>query len=140
MIMSLIAAATFSLGHHLYYSSLAGKTSPTGYLHIAGHSISQQQFHLSIGNTFAYIVKMFLSLAVTTAYLQAFWYFVKNVQKSATLSELDSVYSVLSNVLELFRIKAWRTFPVLLLFAFMSWYVGVPQIPIRQGLKAQLGV
>lgn len=124
-----VAAGLFALGHHLYYRNLAGQISSTGYLDVAGHSISRQQLHISIGNAFAYLVRTLLSLATTTAYTQAFWYFVKQVRNNATFSELDCTYAILSNVLGLFHIKAWRTYSVLLLIAVTCWYSNRP--PIR---------
>lgn len=70
MVTTFVAGCMLSLGHHLFYSNLAGTATPTGYYHaIAGSKISKQEFNTAIGTTFAFLVKAMLALAVSTAYV-----------------------------------------------------------------------
>lgn len=69
MVAAFLVGCMLSLGHHLFYSNLAGTNTPTGYYHaIAGNKISKQEFNTAIGTTFAFSVKDMLALAVSTAY------------------------------------------------------------------------
>lgn len=122
MLLALLVGFLVALGHHLFYSSLAGKPAPTGAYSIAGTNISKQQFNTAVGTAFAFLVKAALAIAVGISYIQAFWHSARVSKKGATLASLDTSYSVLSNPLHLLRLNVWWRHPILLLLAVIAWY------------------
>ncbi|KAH0337701.1 hypothetical protein KCU81_g7992, partial [Aureobasidium melanogenum] len=96
MVAAFLVGCMLSLGHHLFYSSLAGTNTPTGYYHaIAGNKISKQELNTAIGTTFAFLVKAMLALAVSTAYVQAFWHSAKASKRGQRLSTLETTFPIL---------------------------------------------
>lgn len=123
MTSALFVGFLFALGHHLFYASLAGHKAPTGTYNIAGASISRQQLHTAVGTAFGFLVKSFLMITISIAFVQAFWRAVRTSRTGSTLRSLDSTYSLLSNFLGLFEINVWKEFPLPLFLAFIGWYV-----------------
>ena len=120
--MSLLIGLMFAVGHHLFYNSLAGTAAPTGSFTIIGTDISRQQLNTAVGTAFAVLVKSFLTITVTIAFVQAFWRAARTSKKGPTLAGLDSTYTLLSNFLGLFLTRVWTHFPVPLLLAIIAWY------------------
>jgi hypothetical protein len=123
MVSSLVAGCLLCLGHHLFYTGLAGSTAPTGEYDIAGTSVSKQKFNTAIGTAFAFLIKAALALAVAIAYTQAFWRSARNSTKGQRLSTLDTTFSVLGNLLNLAKLHVWVRYPLLLLMAVIAWCV-----------------
>lgn len=108
----------------MFYASLAGTPAPTGLYEIAGASISRQQMNTAAGTAFGFLVKSLLTMAIGTAFVQAFWYSLRTSCEGPILKSLDSAFSVLSNILGLLRPKAWRGFVIPMLLAIVAWFVG----------------
>lgn len=123
MVGALFVGFLFALGHHLFYASLAGTPAPTGTYDIVGASISQQQLNTAVGTAFGFLVKSFLIITISIAFIQAFWRAARAAKKGSTLSSLDSAYSLLSNFLGLFDIRVWTNFRLPLVLALIAWYV-----------------
>lgn len=121
MILTLLSGSLLAMGHHLFYRSLADHSVSTGLYHFAGKNMSKQQFNTAVGTAFAYLVKAFLTVAVSTAYVQIFWMNTKNAKEYPTLAELDCAHSVLDNALSLFNVKIWWRYPSLLVLAAIFW-------------------
>jgi hypothetical protein len=68
MVLALLSGGLFALGNHLFYSSLDGTVVQDRNVSMVVGSISEQQFNLPVGNTFATLVKISLALAVGTGY------------------------------------------------------------------------
>ena len=122
MVGALFVGLLFALGHHLFYSSLAGHPAPTGTYKIIGTDISRQQLNTAVGTAFGFLVKSFLMITISIAFIQAFWRAARTAKKGTTLASLDSTYSLLSNLLVLFKADVWVHFPMPLLLAFIAWY------------------
>jgi hypothetical protein len=85
--------------------------------------MSKQQFNTSVGTALALLVRTFLALAVSAAYVQIFWRSAKKASKEPTLRELDYAAAGLENVFSLFNLRvAWK-YPLLVLLAIVFWYV-----------------
>lgn len=78
-----------------------------------------QQVNLALGTAFAFVVKMFFTISIGTAYWQVFWHAVK--ANAITLSRIDTLSSVLGNVLEFFHVRTFARFPVLFILAALAW-------------------
>ena len=121
MLAALFCGIMFSIGHHVFYASLAGTLASSGSYSIAGTSISKQQFHTGVGTTFAFLVKSTLALAVSIAYVQAFWYAARVRKKGEHLSALDTTFSILENALGFLKARVWYKYPLLLSMAIVAW-------------------
>lgn len=122
-LLALLTGSLLAMGHHFFYSSLANTSVPTGSYTFVGKSLPKQQLNTAIGTAFAFLVKAFLTVAVSTAYVQAFWRAMRSAEENPTLAELDCTSSALANALGLFDFKTWWMHPVLLLLTIIFWSV-----------------
>ena len=121
MLSSLLLGIVFIIGHHLFYQSL--HHTPTG------DAIFEQQVNTGIGTAFAFIVRMFLVIAIGTAYWQLFWHQIR--ARPTSVAQLDTMSSIISSALEFFSIRTLFRFPVMALMAAFIWYVGRSFSPIQ---------
>jgi hypothetical protein len=115
MLVSLLLGMLLSLGHHLFYHSLDGKPVPDH----AIHGIARQQLNLAVGTLYAFLVKAFLAVAVTTAYTQILWRAIKN--QPVQLTTIDTIFDAATNFWGFFRFAIWWKYPLLLLLALTIW-------------------
>ena len=122
LLSSLLCGVAFAVGHHLFYSSLDGRPASTDsmFLHV-----SHQRFNLAVGNTFAFAVKVCLTVAISTAYFQAFWRTTRRSKDGQRLSTLDTMFSILENAVGFWRANLWYRHPLLLCLAIISWYASI---------------
>jgi hypothetical protein len=127
MVGSCLAGLLLALGHHLFYSSLNSQVVPTASYHLIGHSLSIQQVNTSIGTAFAFLVRTFLALAISAAYVQVFWRSLRNTggKRPSTLNELDWAHAGLSNIFGLFNFRFGSKYPLLVCLAAVFWYVPI---------------
>ncbi|KEQ64531.1 uncharacterized protein M437DRAFT_64181 [Aureobasidium melanogenum CBS 110374] len=138
MVAAFLVGCMLSLGHHLFYSSLAGTNTPTGYYHaIAGNKISKQELNTAIGTTFAFLVKAMLALAVSTAYVQAFWHSAKASKRGQRLSTLETTFPILGNVLGFAKVHVWVKHPLLLFLVIIAWSAPIASIVTPATLSVQ---
>ncbi|KAI4854288.1 hypothetical protein E4T45_04020 [Aureobasidium sp. EXF-8846] len=125
---SLCASTLFAIGHHLFYQSLADTPVSTANDFAIGPwaGMSSQKFNVAVGNTFASLFRMFLSIAVTTAYVQMVWKVLK--AESTELDVVDALSGILANPLGFFSLGAWRRSFLLLAFAGPIWLLSIPPI------------
>jgi hypothetical protein len=107
---SLLASISLAIGHHLFYQSLAD--APWA-------GMPSQKFNVAVGNTFASLFRMSLSIAVTTAYVQMVWKVLK--AESTGLNVADALSGILTNPLGFLNMGAWRRSSLLLAFAGPIW-------------------
>ena len=110
-----------SLGHHFFYVGLDGRSVSTESYHIAGKTLPVQQINTSVGIVFALLVRIFLSIAVSTAYVQLFWRSMRTAEQSPRLAELDWASSGMNNVIRAFTFKFWWKYPALVALAIIFW-------------------
>ena len=123
IILALLIGVLLALGHHIFYARLDRKSVPTGSYTFAEKHLPRQQFNTFVGVALAYLVKTFLSLALSTIYIQFFWRSIKDTKQRPTITELDWAYSGIENILNLFNLKiAWK-YPLLASIALIFWYV-----------------
>ena len=121
IILALVVSFLLALGHHFFYLRLDGEPVSTESYHIAGKTMPKQQFKTSVGIAFALLVRTFLSIAVSTAYVQLFWRSIRNARPSPKLAELDWASSGVNNVLRIFNVKYWWKYPALVALATVFW-------------------
>lgn len=118
---SFIASIAFATGHHLFYQRLADTPVSTGNNLAIGPwaGMPSQKFNVAVGNTFATLFRMSISLSVTTAYVQMVWRVLK--AESTRLKVVDELSGVLANPLGFFSMGAWRKSSLLLTCAGLIW-------------------
>ena len=125
MIAALLAGLVFATSHHIFYSNLAGKSSADEDMNILGASLSKQQVNIAVGTALAFLVKAFLVIAVSTAYIQTLWSAAKAHRSSGpiTVIHLDAAFAVLDNFLAFARLPLWLRNPLMLGLAGTAWFV-----------------
>lgn len=107
ILLSLLAGVFFALGHHLFYRHLNGREVSDGHVRVFGSNMPPQQLNVAIGTAFAFLVKASLVTAVSTAYLQVLWRALLRATRGSTLGDLDTTFSVLSNIISLSKVWVW---------------------------------
>ena len=125
MMLALLSGILLIFGHHVFYKGLDHKPVPVGSYAFAGREIPKQQFNIAVGTTFAMFVRISLAIAVSTAYVQIFWWSIKNTKQSPTLSELDWAKAGLDNISGLFNINLIYKYPLLGFLAVIFWYAAI---------------
>jgi hypothetical protein len=111
MSAGLILGVLAAVGHHLWYSHWNGKDVET--------ASWSQTWIKNFGNAFAFLVKMFLAIITSTAFIQQFWITVKS--KPVTLGQVDSMFTVLQSALQFLSLKLWIENPLLAFLAIVTW-------------------
>ncbi|CAI6296044.1 unnamed protein product [Periconia digitata] len=128
MLSALAAGFAFFLGHHFFYLSLH---------HVPTKDAAfEQQVNIAIGTAFAFIVRMFLAISVATVFWQLFWHNVR--AKETTLSRIDTLSSVLKNVLEFRHVRAITQFPAPFAIAAIAWLIPLAAIIPPASLTVEL--
>ena len=123
MLGSLAAGISLAIGHHILYSRLAGHEAPSGNYAFGIFTYSRQEANIQFGTALAFLVKAALVLAVATAYIQLFWRNVlqRKADRGTPLSHIDTAFSVMGNIVDLFRVGVWWRCPIALLLALIAW-------------------
>lgn len=118
---SLLASVLFAIGHHGYYQSLNRTSVSTENDFAFGKwgGVSSQKFNTAVGTTFASLFRTFLSVAVTTAYIQIVWHALQ--AQRTTLNVVDAISEVLTNPLGFFDRGAWKKSAISLALAITIW-------------------
>ena len=120
LLLPLLLGIAFATGHHFFYASLHETVVRSNDVsRILQLSLSRQQFNLALGNTFAFLVKSCLSVAVGLAYLQLFWH---SILRPHTISAIDSLFFNLSDLSTFGDRKVWWRHLALLLLSLTVWY------------------
>ena len=116
----------FALIQHFYYSFLDGRG--------INETRFPQSISIGIGTALAFLVKACLVLAISIAYVQLFW---RRLRASAVqIQEIDSLFSVRTNLTELFAINMWTRHSLLALVAALSWCVSATRYKLSSRLTA----
>lgn len=112
---SYVLFCTFSgialaLGHHFYYRSLDGT--------IAG-SARRQQWAITFGTTFAFLVVHLLAAATVIAHSQYIWSMVR--RRGYTLETLDNLFTMTSDPRAFFNLEILKHGQIAVLLALISW-------------------
>lgn len=121
MTAAFLAGVLLALGHDLFYLNLAGTRVSSGSFYLLGKSVPKQQFNTAVGTAFAFLVKAFLTVAISTAFIQILWRGTKYSRVYPTLAELDTVHSILDDILAFWHVKTFAKYPSLLLLAIVFW-------------------
>ena len=117
----LVLGIALAAGHHFFYAALHNRPIPTDDIsNVFKFRFSRQQYNIAVGNTFAFLVKSCLSVSVGFAYLQLFWQSI--LRRHHTVSAIDTLFSILSDLTAFASIQVWWRHPVLLLLALTVWY------------------
>lgn len=114
-----------AMGHHLFNQSLMNKpTSGAVKFVFLGAHVQNQQMNIAIGTAFAFMTKAAFVLAVSLAYYQMLWKYVKRESKQnnpPTLGTLDVAFSGLNDIISVFTAPVWFRYPLLFLMAATAW-------------------
>lgn len=121
ILASLISGIVIAVGHHLFFQSLHGKRAPTNGYMVWGTEVSRQEMNTAIGTAFAFLVKVALVSAVSTAYIQLIWRTLVHSSKAATIGHLDVLFSGISNIISLFTLTTWWRYPLLFITVLVAW-------------------
>jgi hypothetical protein len=111
MLAGLMFGVLAAVGHHLWNSHWDGMVVETA-------SVSQTWIR-NFGTAFAFLVKMFLAIITSTAFVQQFWVTLK--AKPVAIGQVDSMFSVLGSALEFLKVGIWLNNPILALLAIITW-------------------
>jgi hypothetical protein len=103
----LVAAVGFSVGHHVFYSSLDGKPS------------DDQPQMMRYGTLLAFLAKAFLALAANTAFRQRAQTTVQN--KTVSLPALSALFAAPNDLIAFFSIEAIREAKLAMSLALYTW-------------------
>lgn len=113
-----ISGLVFGIGHHVFYNYLDGKP--------VNNRLFDQQTNLAVGQTFAFLVRAALVIAVGASYWQVFWGTV--LHDTLAVSQIDALAGMLGSALCLFNLKALARHPALVGLALLSWVVPLASI------------
>ncbi|KAE9376403.1 hypothetical protein N431DRAFT_462240 [Stipitochalara longipes BDJ] len=110
MIGCVLLGIFLALGHHLFFSSL--NTTVVG-------STSRQQWAIAFGTAFAFLVASFLGLAVSSAYTQFIWTYLR--KNTLSLKGIDKIFSLTSDLTGFLSLELMKRAKLVILFAILSW-------------------
>lgn len=113
MILSLMAAFLFAIGHHCLYHSLDSK--------IISSTPLAQQLNIAIGTTLAFLVKALILIAIGSAYSQVLWRTL--TRQTLTVRTIDSLSLLLHDAWELLCLCVQRRHPSFLILAVIGWTI-----------------
>lgn len=121
MAVGLVGGVLFATGHHSFYLSLQGKPPPETMISLWGMSggISYQQINFALGTFFAFMVKVFLGLAISVSQEQWSWNAAKS--RPSRLSLLDNLFASRTNLVSVLSARLWGRFPVPMFLALFIW-------------------
>src|ERR1700761_4792656 len=117
MIASLLLGLAFAVAHDRFYQSFDHKPVGSGF---------QQKVIVSAGTAFAFVVKMFFTIAAGTVFAQQLWLSLRNRPES--LNDMDSVFDVLNNVLYLGKVTLWAKHTRLAIIAIVTWCIPIAAV------------
>lgn len=106
LLLGLLAA----IGHHQFYSYLDN-------LEVSSVSLPQQWI-IRFGIAFAFLVKLAFAAAITVAYSQAFWFYVR--RRPIRINSLDTIFGLLYDPLWFLNSKIIRQMTWLFVLASIS--------------------
>jgi hypothetical protein len=112
MLGSLFLGTALAIIHHVFYLRLNGNVVK---------SSDEQTWAFRIGTGLAFLVKAFLSVAVSIACVQHFWWILR--RKPIQLSKVDSMYDILGNAWTFLDKNLWFGGPGVAMLAGIVWYV-----------------
>ena len=112
MSLSFIAGIICALVHHFFYHYWNNK--------VVG-SDSQQKWIIRGGTIFAFGFKASLATGSGVAYIQCLWMSLR--ARPYEVGKVDSLFAVLTDVIEFADLKLWFGVPLLALPAILTWSV-----------------
>ncbi|CAG7998258.1 unnamed protein product [Penicillium olsonii] len=126
MVTALMAAIVFALGHDIFYRSLDGRTvmndQPLKFW-ISSLNVSDQQIYISLGTLFAFSVRSFVGISVSTAFDQLAWKSING--KTTQIGVIDDLLSALKNGFTFFNLQLWKRFPISMTLGIICWILPI---------------
>jgi hypothetical protein len=110
MVGYVLLGAILAAGHHFFFSSLNAR--------VVG-STSRQQWAIAFGTAFAFLIGRFLGLAVSSAYTQFIWAYLR--KNTLSLSGIDKIFSLTSDLTGFLSLEVLKRAKLVMLFAILSW-------------------
>lgn len=111
ILSTLLAGLVCALAHHFTNAYLSGQ--------VVTDCAIPQAWVLRLQTVFAFLVKMFFTVSVGSAFVQRQWW--KFHRQGFNVREIDAITTVLGDVFSLLTLSAWRKAPLLAVAALISW-------------------
>ena len=110
VVLCVFGASILAVGHHLYYQSLNG--TPAG-------SAKRQQWAITFGASFAFLVTHLLRIAIVIAHSQYVWMMIR--RKGYTLRDLDNLFSMAADPTAIFSWEFVKHGRIAIFLALVAW-------------------
>lgn len=114
MIGGLLLATLTAIAHHCFYSKIDQRVV---------QDLQEQEWFIRVGTGLAFSVKTLLAASAGLAYTQLLWCTLKT--KPFTLTGLDALFAIVTDVFKFCNWEAWRHSLHLVLIALIIWYVEI---------------
>jgi hypothetical protein len=112
MIGFLLLSSAMAVGHHCFYLSLNGTTTPNNF---------SQQLNIAYGTAFAFVAKAYMVAAVVSAYTQYIW---SDFRKTLiTISTIASTFTATTSIVSMLDPRFLWTCKTGAILAALVWYV-----------------
>lgn len=110
MVSALLIGIVAAIGHDRFFQYNNGRE--------VGSKLNQKVVS-NVGLAFAFLVKVLLVTATSTAFIQQLFYDLK--RHGEKVVHIDTLFSALRNILQFRHLKLWLRHAVLLVFAATTW-------------------
>jgi hypothetical protein len=112
MVGFLLLGGAMAVGHHYFYLSLDGTTTPDNF---------SQQLNIAYGTAFAFVAKACMIAAVVSAYTQYIWSDFR--KKFIMTSTIDSTFTATTSIVSMLDPQFLWTCKIGAILAALVWYV-----------------
>ncbi|KAH6708738.1 hypothetical protein BKA61DRAFT_678587 [Leptodontidium sp. MPI-SDFR-AT-0119] len=116
MVGLLVIGTLLAVGHHLFYSSLAGH--PIGKI--------SQQWATRYGTAFTFLVKASLISAISTAYIQHIWVMFR--KKPMSIGTLDATFSATTDPFSFLNLEMLNRVKIGTVLALLIWTIPLAMV------------
>ena len=117
MFGSLFIGVLLAIAHAVFYWWLNGKEVD---------DTLPQAWVTNIGTAFAFLVRMFLVMAASIAFVQHQWRNMK--AQTFEVNEIDNITTMLEDVFALLNVRLWTKVPTLVIIAIITWLIPVAAV------------
>ncbi|KAF2773458.1 hypothetical protein EJ03DRAFT_265063 [Teratosphaeria nubilosa] len=126
---NLALGLAFAIGHHEFYTSLAGTPAPTNDLKVLGTMVSRQQVNIAIGTAMAFIVKSCFEVAISIAFVQVLFRVIRRASGGMTVEDIDTASSALTSIWAFMKMfsRILRN-PTLIVLGVLCWLLPLASV------------
>lgn len=117
MVASVLCGVAFAIGHDRFYHHFDNQQ--------VGSSL-QQKVIINVGTAFAFLVKMFFTIAAATVFSQQIFQSLKH--NAETINDIDTLFDVFDNLLHFAKIGLWFRHFALATIAVVVWCLPIAAV------------